>query len=53
MSDSSRTVLTIVVLVVIFLIAMSLLRWLIAVLLPAAIVIIACYLIYKVFFRGR
>lgn len=49
MSESSQTVIIIIILVVLFLIAMWLLKWLINILLPAAILIIIGFVVYRVY----
>ena len=48
MSESSQTVLIIIILVILFLIAMWLLKWLINVLLPVAIIVILGFIAYRV-----
>jgi uncharacterized membrane protein len=50
--NSIRTITTVAVLVIVFAALMSILKWLIGFLLPLAIIIIAAYLVYKLFKRN-
>lgn len=47
-NNTLKTILTVIVLILLFGVAMSILRWLIGILLPISIVVVAAYIIYKV-----
>lgn len=51
--DTLRTILTVIILVILFAITISILKFLIRVLLPIAIIIVAGYIVFKVFTASR
>jgi len=50
--NSIRTITTVAVLVIAFAALMTILKWLVAFLLPLAVIIIAAYIVYKLFKRN-
>lgn len=50
--NSIRTITTVAVLVIAFAALMTILRWLIGFLLPLAVIIVAAYIVYKLFKRN-
>ncbi len=51
--DTLKTIITVAVLIIAFMIAISVLSWAVRVLLPIAIIVVAGYIVYKLFARGR
>lgn len=51
--NTLKTILTVAALIFVFGIAMSILKWLIGLLLPISIVVIAAYIIYKFAKRSK
>ena len=46
-NNTIKTILTVIVLILLFGVAMSILRWLINILLPLSIIVIAAYIVYR------
>lgn len=51
-NNNLKTILTVIILILLFAVAMSILKWLVRILLPLAIIIIAIYLVYR-FISGK
>jgi hypothetical protein len=51
-NNNLKTILTVIVIILLFAVAMSILKWLVRVLLPLALVVIAAYIVYR-FVSGR
>jgi len=49
--DTVKTIITIGILIILFFIALSILKWAVRVLLPIAIIVVAAYIIYKIFIK--
>lgn len=53
MNNIIKTVLTVAAVIILFIVALKILKFALAVLLPLAVIIIAAYIVYKLFSRKR